>query len=155
MKYAIVDGTTITKTGTIFELFPNTSFSKAGVSASFVSENNMVEITEWLDATKPDQKLTKVDVYLDSGKAYSVKVETCTDEEKSANIASEWVKARTHRNESLAKTDWRASVDLTLSNDWKAYRQDLRDLPAQQTPKLLSNGQLDPTSISWPPEPSS
>ena len=65
MKYAIVDGTTITKTGTIFELFPNTSFSKAGVSASFVSENNMVEITEWLDATKPDQKLTKVDVYLD------------------------------------------------------------------------------------------
>ncbi len=62
---------------------------------------------------------------------------------------------REERNRRLQATDWRASVDLTLSNDWKAYRQDLRDLPAQQTPKLDSNGQLDPTSISWPPEPSS
>ena len=62
---------------------------------------------------------------------------------------------RIERDKRIAKTDWRASVDLTLSNDWKAYRQDLRDLPAQQTPKLLSNGQLDPSSISWPPEPSS
>ena len=62
---------------------------------------------------------------------------------------------RIERDRRIAKTDWRASVDLTISNDWKAYRQDLRDLPAQQTPKLLSNGQLDPSSISWPPEPSS
>ena len=62
---------------------------------------------------------------------------------------------RIERNRRLQATDWRASVDLTLSNDWKAHRQDLRDLPAQQTPKLLPNGQLDPTSISWPPEPSS
>ena len=62
---------------------------------------------------------------------------------------------RIERDKRIAKTDWRASVDLTLSNDWKAYRQDLRDLPAQQTPKLLPNGQLDPSSISWPPEPSS
>tara|TARA_B100001250_G_scaffold66317_1_gene52795 strand:- start:30 stop:389 length:360 start_codon:yes stop_codon:yes gene_type:complete len=62
---------------------------------------------------------------------------------------------RIERNRRLQATDWRASVDLTLSNDWKAHRQDLRDLPAQQTPKLLSNGQLDPSSISWPPEPSS
>ena len=62
---------------------------------------------------------------------------------------------REERNRRLHATDWRASSDLTISGDWKAHRQDLRDLPAQQTPKLLSNGQLDPTSISWPPEPSS
>ena len=62
---------------------------------------------------------------------------------------------RIERNRRLQATDWRASVDLTLSNDWKAHRQDLRDLPAQQTPKLDSNDQLDLTSISWPPEPSS
>ena len=62
---------------------------------------------------------------------------------------------RIERDRRIAKTDWRASVDLTISGDWKAYRQDLRDLPAQQTPKLLPNGQLDPSSISWPPEPSS
>ena len=62
---------------------------------------------------------------------------------------------RIERDRRIAKTDWRASVDLTISGDWKAYRQDLRDLPAQQTPKLDSDGRLDPTSISWPPEPSS
>ena len=62
---------------------------------------------------------------------------------------------RIERNRRLQATDWRASSDLTISNDWKAHRQDLRDLPAQQTPKLNSDGELDPTSISWPPEPSS
>ena len=62
---------------------------------------------------------------------------------------------REERNRRLQATDWRASSDLTISGDWKAHRQDLRDLPAQQTPKLLSNGELDFTSISWPPEPSS
>ena len=62
---------------------------------------------------------------------------------------------RIERNRRLQATDWRASSDLTISGDWKAHRQDLRDLPAQQTPKLLSNGDLDFTSISWPPEPSS
>ena len=144
MKYAIVDGTTITKTGTIFELFPNTSFSKAGVSASFVSENNMVEITEWLDATKPDQKLTKVDVYLDSGKAYSVKVETCTDDEKAANIVKEWVSIRESRNEKLEATDWRACSDLTISDECKNYRQALRDITTQS----------DPYNITWPTPPS-
>ena len=62
---------------------------------------------------------------------------------------------REERDRRLQATDWRASSDLTLSGDWKAHRQDLRDLPAQQTPKLDSNDQLDPSSISWPPEPSS
>ena len=83
-----------------------------------------------------------------------------TEEEVNAKI-TELVNAypmkllREERDRRLQATDWRASSDLTLSGDWKAHRQDLRDLPAQQTPKLLSNGQLDPTSISWPPEPSS
>ena len=62
---------------------------------------------------------------------------------------------RIERNRRLQATDWRATVDNTLSGDWKAHRQDLRDLPAQQTPKLNSDGELDFTSISWPPEPSS
>ena len=144
MKYAIVDGTTITKTGTIFELFPNTSFPKNGAPASFVSDNNMLEITEWLTTTKPDQKLTNVDVYLDSGKAYSVKVETCTDDEKAANIASQWVTIREERNEKLGATDWRASSDLTISDAWKNYRQALRDITTQS----------NPYNITWPSETS-
>ena len=56
---------------------------------------------------------------------------------------------RKERNTRLASTDWRASSDLTLSTDWKTYRQALRDLPANQTPvdNELSN-------ITWPTEPS-
>jgi len=71
------------------------------------------------------------------------------------NAEKPYTLLRIERNRRLQATDWRATVDNTLSGDWKSYRQDLRDLPAQQTPKLNSYGELDPTSISWPPEPSS
>jgi hypothetical protein len=144
MNYAIVDGSTVTKTGSIYELFPNTSFSRAGVSDSFLTNHNVVELVEWLATTKPDQKLTKVDVYLDSGKAYSVKVETCTDEEKAANIVKEWASIRDERDSLISQTDWRASSDLTLSDEWKNYRQALRDITTQS----------DPYNITWPTPPS-
>jgi hypothetical protein len=32
------------------------------------------------------------------------------------------------RNNLLAKTDWMANSDITMSDDWKTYRQALRDL---------------------------
>ena len=53
----------------------------------------------------------------------------------------------------IAKTDLRASSDLTLSDAWKTYRQALRDLPASATPKLNSNYELDFSSFTWPTEP--
>ena len=145
MKYAIVDGSTVTRSGTIFELFPNTSFPKSGAPASFISANNMLEITEWLSTIKPDQKLTKVDVYVEDGKAYDCKVETCTEEEKNAAIASQWQNIRFERNEKLKETDWRASSDLTLSETWRTYRTELRSIPQTQT---------DPFNITWPNPPS-
>ena len=61
---------------------------------------------------------------------------------------------RIERNTRIAKTDWRASSDLTLVDAWKTYRQALRDLPASATPKLDSNYELDLTSVTWPTEPS-
>ena len=61
---------------------------------------------------------------------------------------------RVERDIRIAKTDWRASSDLTLSDAWKTYRQALRDLPASATPKLNSDYELDLTSITWPTEPS-
>ena len=143
MKYAIVDGTSVTKTGTIFELFPNTSFPKSGATATFVSENNMLEITEWLATTEPDQKLTKVDVYIESGKAYDCKVEATTTEERTTLINSQWSSIREQRDEKLQETDWRASSDLTLSDTWKTYRQALRDITTQS----------DPFNITWPTKP--
>ena len=61
---------------------------------------------------------------------------------------------REERDTRIAKTDWRASSDLTLADAWKTYRQALRDLPASATPKLDSFYELDLTSVTWPTEPS-
>ena len=61
---------------------------------------------------------------------------------------------RIERDTRIAKTDWRASSDLTLTDVWKTYRQALRDLPASATPKLDSYYELDLTSVTWPTEPS-
>ena len=60
---------------------------------------------------------------------------------------------RIERDTRIAKTDWRASSDLTLADAWKTYRQALRDITTQ-TPKLDSNYELDLTSVTWPTEPS-
>ena len=59
---------------------------------------------------------------------------------------------REERNQKLAQTDWRASSDLTLSSEWSTYRQALRDLPANSTPTLDSDGNLQ--NVTWPTEPS-
>ena len=61
---------------------------------------------------------------------------------------------RVERDARIAKTDWRASSDLTVSDAWKTYRQALRDLPASASPSLDSNYDLDLTSVTWPTEPS-
>jgi len=37
---------------------------------------------------------------------------------------------REKRNRRLAETDWMANSDVTMSDDWKTYRQQLRDLPS-------------------------
>ena len=52
---------------------------------------------------------------------------------------------REKRNSILAKSDWMANSDVTMSNAWKTYRQQLRDLPASES---------DPDDITWPTEPS-
>ena len=60
---------------------------------------------------------------------------------------------RIERDTRIAKTDWRASSDVTLADAWKTYRQALRDITTQ-TPKLNSDYELDLTSVTWPTEPS-
>ena len=57
--------------------------------------------------------------------------------------AQKWEGVRIERNVKLAATDWRASSDLTMSDDWKTYRQALRDITTQS----------DPDYIEWPNVP--
>ena len=51
---------------------------------------------------------------------------------------------RNKRNRLLAETDWMANSDVTMSDEWRAYRQALRDLPANTT---------DPANPVWPTKP--
>ena len=145
MKYAIIDGTTVKSTGTIQQLFPNTSFTATGPNADFLTENNVVELVQTLSYTEPTQKLSSVDPYIDGGKVYNVKVESTTSDEQTAFINQQWAHIRLERDRKLQKTDWRASSDLTLSDAWKNYRNELRQIPQTQT---------DPDNITWPTEPS-
>lgn len=51
---------------------------------------------------------------------------------------------RTERDNLLASCDWRAVSDLIMTDEWKAYRQALRDITAQAT---------FPTEVTWPDKP--
>lgn len=51
---------------------------------------------------------------------------------------------RMKRNRLLAETDYLALVDVTLTDEMRAYRQALRDLPANTT---------DPANPVWPTKP--
>ena len=59
-----------------------------------------------------------------------------------------WMQVRNERNRLLSETDWvvtRASdTGVALSDEWKTYRQELRDLPATQT---------DVDNITYPTKP--
>ena len=66
---------------------------------------------------------------------------------------------RQERTRILSESDWMANSDVTMTDEWKTYRQELRDLPKVHPvnygdPKLDSNGSLDMSSITWPTPPS-
>tara|TARA_B100001057_G_C22624859_1_gene862064 strand:- start:167 stop:457 length:291 start_codon:yes stop_codon:yes gene_type:complete len=46
---------------------------------------------------------------------------------KNGSVDRALIQLREERNDLLAKTDWSASSDLTMSDEMKTYRQQLRD----------------------------
>ena len=91
--------------------------------------------------------------WLDSGQTKPTETEL-TNKITTLDAAEPMRLLREERDKRIAKTDWRASSDLTVSDAWKTYRQALRDLPASASPSLDSNYDLDLTSVTWPTEPS-
>lgn len=51
---------------------------------------------------------------------------------------------REERNKLITATDWRALADQTLSDEWRDYRQALRDISSQET---------FPDEVIWPQTP--
>ena len=62
-----------------------------------------------------------------------------------------WNTLRAERNRLLAETDWWASNDITMSDERKAYRQALRDLPA--TAGKPPTGETVDSVTEWPTWP--
>ncbi len=124
MKYTIADALTI--------LRPDSSWNLDGSEYSGL---------EWLDsgATKPTES------------ALNTKV-------AELDAAEPMRLLREERNKLLSKTDWMVTrsieTGVAMSNDWKTYRQALRDLPASSSPSLDEYYNLDLTSVTWPTEPS-
>ena len=62
-------------------------------------------------------------------------------------LDEEWVRIRKERTRLLGDTDHHALSDQTLSDDMKAYRKLLRDLPSDQSSKTKYS------DITWPTKP--
>ena len=60
---------------------------------------------------------------------------------------------REQRNQLLAQSDWMAVSDRTMSPEQIAYRQSLRDMPANN-PEVALNDAGELINITWPTEPS-
>ena len=52
---------------------------------------------------------------------------------------------REERNRRLAETDWMGNSDVTMSDAWKTYRQNLRD---------ITNSATSLDDVTWPTKPS-
>ena len=62
--------------------------------------------------------------------------------------ARAWEALRRERDNKIAKSDWRANSDVTMSDAWKTYRQELRDLPSKYNDTTVQE------TITLPEEPS-
>lgn len=61
-----------------------------------------------------------------------------------SGYTSPWTQLRIHRDALIAKTDWWVAADRTPTAEQLAYRQALRDLPANT---------VDPENPVWPTKP--
>ena len=159
MEYRVRSSGELKSQGEICKLNPNVSLPK-------VWNNNVYDtlgIDPVLETPKPEttgeykivvrdgaeqdannnwvQKWVERDMFADTEEATKAEQETAYQAQVDADAAE---RVRADRDSRLAKTDWRACSDLTLSTEWTNYRQALRDVPAQSG---------FPHTVTWPDEP--
>lgn len=70
-----------------------------------------------------------------------------TQQEIQNDVNNKWDEIRNQRNELLITSDWTQLSDVPMTqeknNEWKTYRQSLRDI----------TNQPDPYNITWPTKP--
>ena len=126
-----------------------------------------LSITEWVlrgEPTKEDEfkemfrKVTGADangsaIESDDTSKWGVTWKQVSDKMTAIDAAAPLKQLRVERNAKLAETDHHALSDVTLSDNMKTYRQQLRDLPAASGGKdaTLKDGVLE--NVTWPQKP--
>ena len=146
MKLGIIDGSTVKTVGDHTQLFPNTSFPRTSIPASFLTENNAKEVKIPTYDTKT-QKLNEISPVIDGDYIKEYEVLSLTTEEKTEIDNQQWNIVRQDRNTRLQSSDWTQITDSPLTDEkkteWQTYRQSLRDITKQS----------DPFNITWPNNP--
>ena len=126
-----------------------------------------LSITEWVlrgEPTKEDEfkemfrKVTGADengsaIETDDTSKWGVTWKQVSDKMTAIDAAAPLKQLRVERNAKLAETDFHAMSDVTLADNMKTYRQQLRDLPAAAGGKdaTLKDGVLE--NVTWPQKP--
>ena len=126
-----------------------------------------LSITEWVlrgEPTKEDEfkemfrKVTGADengsaIETDDTSKWGVTWKQVSDKMTAIDAAAPLKQLRIERNAKLAETDHHALSDVTLADNMKTYRQQLRDLPAAAGGKdaTLKDGVLE--NVTWPQKP--
>ena len=126
-----------------------------------------LSITEWVlrgEPTKEDEfktmfrKVTGADengsaIETDDTSKWGVTWKQVSDKMTEIEAAAPMVELRKQRDAKLAETDWTALSDVTMADNMKTYRQQLRDLPAASGGKdaTLKDGVLE--NVTWPQKP--
>jgi hypothetical protein len=130
------------------DLFPTGTFSINGPDSTFMEQNNCFPVIGGLPYNQDTEKLVRVEPYLENGQVYIIQVEPLTEEELISRENSIAEAARTRRNNLLKDSDWTQGRDIqdSIAESWAIYRQDLRDITAQED---------FPQNITWPTPPGS
>ena len=126
-----------------------------------------LSITEWVLRGEPTsevefkemfRKVTGADtngsaIETDDTSKWGVTWKQVSDKMTAIDAAAPLNQLRVERNVKLAETDYLALSDVTLADNMKTYRQQLRDLPAAAGGKdaTLKDGVLE--NVTWPQKP--
>ena len=103
---------------------------------------NRVSGTDW-SVSLHCGKIITIDKWNDSIGTQPTEDElNAVSEEAKKTAKFRWVRKK--RTNLLKETDWMSGSDVTMSDAWKKYRKDLRDLPASNA---------DPEKIVFPTKP--
>lgn len=111
--------------------------------SSITAKNPVTGETETRDSDKWKVEAKDDGIYFLSD-ADNAAVFAGAEDEAKATVELHWQGLRSRRNMLLEETDWWGNSDVTMTDEQKAYRQALRDVPAN------TSDPLDPT---WPEKP--